>query len=291
VCSSDLVWAGGPSHVRRATTIVRAKSTAKTLADLKGKNLGAHRLGCPYFATYEALLNVGLQLDTEKQKGDVRYVNITGQPAFLALQSGDIEALATHPAIPEVSVLLERGLIREIGTAVPKGQYVTNGGRALVVTTRRYAEQNPDLIQAYLRLYDRARRYIVDENKYEEAADIAAKAYRSTKSVSLYVIKDDSTLSLDAGIADADETVKALKTFLQWAVANGDDFYSEKPLTDAQVEEFIDRRFFRGGSYFADTTGKPAAAKPAAGKPAAAKPAAGKPVAAAKTVALKSPLP
>ncbi len=64
-----VVHASGECPPRRATTIVRAASPVKTLADLKGKVLGAHRLGCPYFATYEALLAAGLQLDTELKKG------------------------------------------------------------------------------------------------------------------------------------------------------------------------------------------------------------------------------
>jgi sulfonate transport system substrate-binding protein len=263
-----VVWASGECHPRRATTVVRKNSPAKKLADLKGRTLGAHRLGCPYFATYEALLAEGLQLDTELKKGDVRHVNITGQPAFLALLSGEIEALATHPAIPEVAVLLERGLIREIGVAKPGGQYVTNGGRALIISTRRFANQNPDLIQAYLRLYDRTRRYIVDGNHYDETAELAAEAYRSPKSVSLYIIKDDSTLALNPGRPSARETIEALSSFLKWAVANGDDFYTSKPLTAAQVEEFVDTRFFEGGAYYVDTTGAPAPAPVSASAPA-----------------------
>jgi sulfonate transport system substrate-binding protein len=37
-------------------------------------------------------------------------------------------------------------------------------------------------------------------------------------------------------------------------VKNGDDFYSAKPLTDQQVNAFVDRRFFAGGEYYTDTT-------------------------------------
>lgn len=252
-----VVWASGDCHPRRATTIVRKESPVRTLADLRGKVLGAHRLGCPYFATYEALLAEGIQLDTELKKGEVRYVNITGNPGILALLSGEIEALSVHAATPDIGRLYEEGRVREIAAARPDGQYVTGGGRALVVTPRRFANQNPDIVQAYLRLYDRTRRWIVDGDNYEETAEVAARAYRTPKSVSLYIIKDESSLTLDPGRPDAQETIDALSRFLEWAIANGDDFYGEKPLTAAQVDEFVDRRFFEGGEYFVDTSGKP----------------------------------
>ncbi|MDR1010008.1 MAG: ABC transporter substrate-binding protein [Opitutaceae bacterium] len=252
-----VVWASGDCNPRRATTIVRKESPVRTLADLKGKVLGAQRLGCPYFATYEALLAEGIQLDTELKKGDVRYVNITGNPSIVALLTGEIEALSVHAATAEFGHLYEEGRVREIATARPGGQYVTGGGRALIITLRRFADRNPDIVQAYLRLYDRTRRWIVDGNNYEETAEAAARAFRVSKSVSLYIIKDESTLVLDPGRPDAQETIDALSRFLKWAIVNGDDFYGTKPLTDAQIAEFVDRRFFAGGDYFVDTTGKP----------------------------------
>jgi sulfonate transport system substrate-binding protein len=250
-----IVWAGGPCHPRRATTVVRKGSTVHKLADLKGKVLGAHRLGCPYLSTYEALLDVGLQLDTELKKGDVRYTNITGQPAILALLNGEIEALATHPSVPDIGKLYLDGHIREVGFSVKHGEYASNGGRALIVTTRRFADENPDLIQAYLRLYNRAREYIVDGDHYDEAADYLSKHYRIPKDVALFTIRDESSLSLSAGGFTAKQTGDALKSFLRWAIANGDDFYTTKPLTDAQVDEFIDTRFFEGGQFYVETTG------------------------------------
>ncbi|MDR1279835.1 MAG: ABC transporter substrate-binding protein [Opitutaceae bacterium] len=250
-----VIWSSGDCNPRRATTIVRKESPSRALSDLKGKILGASRMGCPYFATYEALLAEGIQLDTGLKKGDVRYVNITGNPAILALLTGEIEALSVHAATVEIGRLYEEDRVREIGTATPGGQYVTGGGRALIITLRRYADRNPDIIQAYLRLYDKTRRWIVDGNNYEETAKVAAKAFRTSESVSLYIIKDESTLALDPGRPDAQETIDALSRFLKWAIDNGDDFYGAKPLTETQITEFVDRRFFAGGEYYVDTTG------------------------------------
>ncbi|MDR1817037.1 MAG: ABC transporter substrate-binding protein [Puniceicoccales bacterium] len=251
-----IVWASGDCHPRRATTVVRADSPYKTLADLRGKRIGGHRLGCPYFATFEALRAAGLEWDTKLKKGDVRFVNITGAPAINALLAGEIDAYAAHPALPDVSALYKRGLVRDIETALPAGQYTGGGGRALVITTRRYADANPDLVRAYLRVYDRARRYIVEGERYEEAADALAKAYRIPREIALFGIRDESSLSLNTGRANADEAVAGLHKFLAWAVAKGDDLFGTKPLTREQVNEFVDRRFFEGGEFYVATGGK-----------------------------------
>ncbi|MDR1497968.1 MAG: ABC transporter substrate-binding protein [Puniceicoccales bacterium] len=253
-----VVWASGDCHPRRATTIVSAKSPIKNLGELRGKRLGGHRLGCPYFATYEALIAAGVKLQTNLRKNyDVSFVNITGPAAFNALIAGELDALATHIALPDATTLLQRGLIREIAAAVPGGQYATGGGRALVITTRRYANKNPDLISAYLRVYAKARRYIVEGNHYVEAAAALAGAYRIPADVAEFGIRDEASLSLNTGRPDAQETIDGLHRFLKWAVENGDDLFGTKPLTKQQVEEFVDRRFFQGGKYYVETGGKP----------------------------------
>lgn len=52
-----------------------------------------------------------------------------------------------------------------------------------------------------------------------------------------------------AGEPNADKARQAVKTFRDWYIANGDDILSERKLTDAQVDSFIDGRFFVGGSH------------------------------------------
>jgi sulfonate transport system substrate-binding protein len=83
-----IVWAGTDCHPRRATTIVIKKSKINTLEDLKGKLLGGHRLGCPYFATFEALKAKGIDQDTDLKKGDVRFINVTGNASTTAFLAG-----------------------------------------------------------------------------------------------------------------------------------------------------------------------------------------------------------
>jgi len=249
-----VVWAGGDCHPRRATTIVLKRSKIKNLEDLKGKSYGSNRLGCPYFATFEALKAKGIELDSDLKKGDVRFVNVTGSPALATFLAGEIDALGTHPAYFTMAAIYDKGLVKEISESVPNGEYVTGGGRALVLALREYATQNPDLIQAYFRAYNRTRKWIVFENHYDEAAEIVAEEYRISKSVALYTIKDESRIVLDAGQPSYSNEVDSLRHFLAWAIKNGDDFYSTKPLSDEQVAAFVDQRYFAGGKYYVDTT-------------------------------------
>jgi len=249
-----VVWAGGDCHPRRATTVVLKKSKIKTLEDLKGKSYGSSRLGCPYFATFEALKAKGLELDSDLKKGDVRFVNVTGSPALATFLAGEIDALGSHPAYFTMAAIYDKGLVKEISESVPNGEYVTGGGRALVLTLREYATQNPDLIQAYFRAYNRTRKWIVFENHYDEAAEIVGEEYRISKSVALYTIKDESRIVLDAGQPSYRDEVDSLRHFLAWAIKNGDDFYSAKPLSDEQVTAFVDQRYFEGGKFYVDTT-------------------------------------
>jgi sulfonate transport system substrate-binding protein len=251
-----VIWAGVDCHPRRATTIVVKNSKLQRIEDLKGKLLGAHRLGCPYFATFESLKARGLELDSNLKNGDVRYINITGNAAVTTFLSGEIDAMATHPAVATMATLYDRGLVREIGAAEPDGEYVTGGGRALVMALRQFATTNPDLIQAYLRAYNRTRQWIVVGNHWDEAADIVAAEFRSTKAVGMYTLRDNSHITLDPGQPDYENQVASLRHFLAWAIKNGDDFYSAKPLTEQQLRDFVDKRFFAGGEYYVDTTDK-----------------------------------
>jgi sulfonate transport system substrate-binding protein len=94
----------------------------------------------------------------------------------------------------------------------------------------------------------------VAENHFDEAAEIIAERYRITKVVALYVLKDSSHIMLDPGQADYENQVQSLQHFLAWAIKNGDDFYSTKPLTDQQLYDFVDKRFFEGGPFYVDTS-------------------------------------
>ena len=53
----------------------------------------------------------------------------------------------------------------------------------------------------------------------------------------------------------------SIRKFQAWAIKNKDPFYTKHHLTDAEIEAFVDKRFFAGGDYFVDTAAYPARGK------------------------------
>lgn len=242
-----VVWASQEPHPRRATTIVLKESQVNALGDLKGKNIGGNRFGCPYFASYEALRDQGIQQDTNLQKGEVGFVQINSNTATSALLSGKVDSLSVHPSAPLTTALYTKGLVKEIAASVPGGAYVKGGGRTAIFAMREFAGKNPELVQAYIRTYERTRKWIV--NNPDAASAIIAKEMRIPRNVARYGIVDSSQLSYSEGEPEWKTAVNAYKLFQDWGIRNGDDFLKKKNLSQAQLETFVDKRFFRGGRY------------------------------------------
>jgi sulfonate transport system substrate-binding protein len=239
-----VVWQGIDPHPRRAVTMVLADSDIKTVADLKGKKYGSSLIGCPYYASREAFLKQNVDVDTEFSQGDIRFVNITGVAAITAFLAGRFDAYGTHPATAATVPLYVQKQVREISTAEPGGVYVTAGGRQMYFAMRKWAEENPDLVQAFLVVWDRTVRWLYSDNgkHLEEAANIAARELRIPKS----------------GQTSYQEAVDSIKKFQNWAISVKDPFYTKHRLTDKEIEKFVDKRFFAGGAYFVDTSQKKA---------------------------------
>jgi sulfonate transport system substrate-binding protein len=255
-----VVWQGVDPHPRRAVTMVLADSDIKTVADLKGKKYGSSLIGCPYYASREAFLKQKVDVDTEFSQGDIRFVNITGVAATTAFLAGRFDAYGTHPATATTAPLYVQKQVREISTAEPGGIYVTAGGRQMYFAMRKWAEENPDLVQAFLVAWDRTVRWLYSDNgaHLQEAATIAARELRIPKSVALYNLKDESTISYTWGQTSYQEAVDSIKKFQNWAIGVKDPFYTKHRLTDKEIEKFVDKRFFAGGAYFVDTAQKKA---------------------------------
>jgi sulfonate transport system substrate-binding protein len=242
-----VVWQSGPAPVRRNTIVVLKDSPIKRAEELKGKNLGSWRISCPYFSAFEILKTRGVPLDTDLEKGAVRYVNISGFAQNSALLAGKLDSISVHPSAYIYTPLYTQGLVREVATSVPGGPYVSGGGRTSVIVTRDFAKKHPGLIRAYLIAYERTRKWIVANP--DAAATIIARDLRVPRHVARYGIVDDSSYNYVAGEPAWDQAVDSIKKFQKWAIANNDDFLKKRSLTDAQVEAFVDRRFFKGGEY------------------------------------------
>ena len=251
-----VIWQGVDPPPRRAVTIVQAESEIKTVADLKGKTFGSSLIGCPYYASRESFLANGVDVDTEFAKGDIRFVNITGVGATSAFLAGRFDAYGTHPATATTAPLYLQKQVREIATAVPNGIYATAGGRALYFAMRPWAKENPDLVQAFLRAWDRTVKWLHENNgaNLAEASAIASRELRVPKSVALFDLKDESRISHSWGQVSYQDAVDSIKKFQNWAISVKDPFYTKHRISDKEIEAFVDKRFFAGGAFFVDTS-------------------------------------
>ena len=244
---SSIVWASQLPHPRRAATVVLKDSSINSLKDLKGKNLGGWRINCPYFATYEALKEHGVQQDTDYQKGDVRYTNISPYAQVSALLGGRVDALSIHPATNTFAPLYTQGLIKELEPAKKDGAYVKGGGRSAIFALRTFANEHPEQIQAFLKSYERTQKWI--KANPDAAAAIAARELRIPKHVARFTIVDDSQMLFTDPEPDRNAIIASYNLFQDWGIKNGDDFLKKKSLSPKQVDAFVDKRFFKGGEY------------------------------------------
>ncbi|HSD36018.1 MAG TPA: ABC transporter substrate-binding protein [Rhodocyclaceae bacterium] len=99
---TKLIWISGKSDSYRTPILALKDSPINSLKDLKGKTLGSSRIGCGWTSPFEALDNAGVPLDTELQKGVVRFLNQNNlSEQKYALLSGKIDATAAHIALTD----------------------------------------------------------------------------------------------------------------------------------------------------------------------------------------------
>jgi ABC-type nitrate/sulfonate/bicarbonate transport system substrate-binding protein len=252
-----LFWEGVNVHPRKSVVAVLPDSNFNSVTDLKGQTLGGTRLGCTYYAATEALRAKGVTVDNDWFKGDMRYVDITGSGAAVsAFLAGRFQAWNLHPS--SAASLYVQKQIREVATALPGGLYVTAGGRGNFAAPRRWVNENPDLARAYLAAWDRTVRWLYADHgaHLEEAATIISRETRVTKAIALFKIKDEGQTAYNWGVTDYGDAVSSIKRNLKFQIANGDPFFAKHPMTDKEIESFVDRRFFAGGEYFFDTSEK-----------------------------------
>lgn len=145
---------------RMLAVVVPAASTIASPAGLKGKRVAVVKGS--YAHHLLALVLGGAHLGF----GDVELVNLTHADIGTALAKGDIDAGAVWE--PLLTKLELDGTIRVLqdGTGIKKG--------ALVIIARNaFAARNPELVQAFLRVYRRGLDFIREHP--EEAADLISR--------------------------------------------------------------------------------------------------------------------
>jgi sulfonate transport system substrate-binding protein len=249
------IWGSTIVDRRRSQTIVLKESDIQTVEQLKGHSLASSVTGCPYYASMEALRSHGVTVDNDFGKGDMRYVNISGAAATSAFLAGRFDSFAIHPATNTTASLYIQDQIRTLTTAVPDGVYVNSGGRSMEFALRRWVNENPDLVKAFLTAQDRVVRWLDSDHgaHFDEAASIVAREMRYPKAIALFSLKDKSQTNWEYGETDPDKLYNALKTYRDYQVSVKDPLYTKAKLTDKLIASTVDRRFFAGGEYFVDS--------------------------------------
>ena len=242
-----VVWLSGPSTPARTPVFARKDSPIQAVADLKDGTLGSNRIGCGWTSPEEILSVAGVPLDSPQQRGAVRYANITNTVAAnSALLSGRIEASAGHVALVDTAGVFLSGQVKVIGSSPVDGVYVNAAGRVAYFAMRSFAEAHPEAITAFLRA--RARTGAWAAAHIDEAAGIVARGTRVPVNIARFELTDPSAFEFIEGEPSAEAARAAIRAFQAWYIAHGDEILARRPLSDADIDGFVDARFFRGGS-------------------------------------------
>ncbi|MDR2033117.1 MAG: ABC transporter substrate-binding protein [Helicobacteraceae bacterium] len=244
-----VIWISEPSN-RYRTPILAAADNKKinTIKDLDGKKFGSSRISCYWSSPFESLNEAGIPFDSRLTKGRVRHENIDN--SNLAIQSvitGATDATAAHLAAPAFTAAWLSGKLKVVDRPADEGVYVNYAGRVTYVANKTLADKYPSVIKAFLAVREKTREWATDHPN--EAAAIIAKELRVPTDVALFQITHLGQWEFMGGEPSADRARLAIKEFLRYYIANGDDILTQKSLTDKEVDEFIDGRFFAGGSH------------------------------------------
>lgn len=240
------VWQAKAENIERTQLIVLKDSTINAVEDLKGRKFASPRIGCSWSAPYETFLVKNVPLDTDLKKGEIRHVVMKSQ-SQIALLAGRIDTISTHPAGNTAAPLFTQKLVKTISYAQPDGAYMNYAGRTSYFAMRKFAQAHPELVKAFLVTFEKTKKWI--KANPEEASVIIARELRIPKHIALFGITDASSYEYVPGNQSWENAVESIKGFQQWYKAHGDDILAKKQLTNKEIEEFVDKRFFKGGEY------------------------------------------
>ena len=199
--------------------LVKSGSKIKNLSQLKGKKIAYVKGSYAHHLLYVVLKNAGLTLD------DIQSVNLAAGDIPSAIENGEVDAGVLWE--PFITQLLNQNRVEVLvdGTDIKRGNLV-------VVANKDYALNNSKAIQIFLKVYNDAANYIVENPK--EAAEL---------------VSDDFGLS-------ADELVEVFKNFNYSPKISNDDiselkiveeFLRKEKLTASKVDidEFIDTSYLK----------------------------------------------
>ncbi|MCR5766651.1 MAG: ABC transporter substrate-binding protein [Treponema sp.] len=147
-----LIATGG---LLNGASVIAGKGTPyKSLKDLKGKTIATQRGAFMHRTLATLLADEGLTFD------DIQFVNVNAQTAAEMLVTGNVDAAVVGGVT--LTRLYEQGYNIVIDYRDNRGG-VSGGG---TIARRKFVEQNPDVIKAYLTAIARATKY-AQENRNE----------------------------------------------------------------------------------------------------------------------------
>ncbi len=164
--------------------VVPGNSPARSVADLKGKKIAVTRGTDPFFFLLRSLKEAGLS------QSDVEIINLQHGDGRVALQKGDVDAwsgLDPHMAAAE----LQDGA-RLLYRNIAFNTFGTLNAR------EEFARQHPEILKRILTQYERARRWILDNQ--EEAAALLAREGKIDPQIAKRQITERTVLDKDVGV-------------------------------------------------------------------------------------------
>lgn len=246
---SVIVWSSGPSNRYRAPILASAANDeVNTLGDLEGKKLGSSRVSCYWSSPFEALDVAGLPMDTRERRGKVRYSSIDNTAVALsAVLSGALDATAVHLAAGNATGAWLSGKFKIIGHSPADGVYVNHAGRVTYFATRAFSQAHPEAIQAFLKARERTMIWATDN--VEDAAEIVSKRLRLPLDVARFQITTKGQWEFMSSEPSAESVRNSIATFQRWYIDHGDTILAAHHLSEDELEDFVDDRFFEGGEY------------------------------------------
>ncbi|MEI7812687.1 MAG: ABC transporter substrate-binding protein [Ignavibacteria bacterium] len=249
-----VIWTAQPADTTAVSVIVLKDSPYRKVTDLKGKTVGTVRYHCGYAGALEIFERSGIPLKTEiNPNGSVTWWN---SPGYLQLQqgllTGKLDAVVDHLSIAVYAAPYLQGQFRVLSnlpgcSGGNVGVYHKFASRIFLFSLRSWAEKNPDAIKAYLTAREKARKYIISHP--DEAATTIAKDLRVPLQVAKFQINSPYAISYAPGESSWSTVVNALVEFQKQYGGLNDPLVSKKSLSKSQIENYVDRRFYKGGPY------------------------------------------
>lgn len=215
------VVSGVSTGERSLAVLVRADSDIKDIKELKGKKIAYASGSYAQHLLALVLDQAGLTFD------DIESINLGAADSPAALANGDVEAIVIWEQF--ITKLTNDGTARVLidGTGIKKSNMI-------LYSVKDFAEQNPELIEAFIKATNRGAEYI--KNNPKEAAELLAKKY-SVTAEEMEKIFGNFNFSVTLTDDDVAEIVKVADYAYQAGIisnpVNGDEFINRDYLKKA----------------------------------------------------------